>query len=138
MKITIKLSINAKKQKVWDYYTKPVHITKWNFANSNWHCPSAKNDMQIGGKYQARMEAKDKSFGFNFEAIYTKINQGNNFTYVMADQREVNVHFNQDPINSNLTNLIVEFDAEQQNSIEVQREGWQSILNNFKNYVENN
>ena len=72
-KLTVHATINANRKKVWDYYTKPEHITKWNFADPSWHCPSAENDMRIGGKYKARMEAKDGSFGFDFEAVYTKL-----------------------------------------------------------------
>jgi uncharacterized protein YndB with AHSA1/START domain len=92
-RITIRASVLAEKKKVWHYYTQPVHITKWNFADPSWHCPTAKNDMKVGGRYVARMEAKDGSFGFEFDAVYT---------------------------------------------IEMQRNGWQSILDNFKNYTENN
>jgi uncharacterized protein YndB with AHSA1/START domain len=72
-KLTVHATINANRKKVWDYYTNPQHITKWNFADPSWHCPSAENDMRIGGKYRARMEAKDGSFGFDLEAVYTKI-----------------------------------------------------------------
>jgi uncharacterized protein YndB with AHSA1/START domain len=75
-KIVINALISADKQKVWDYYTMPKHITQWNFADPSWHCPSASNDMKLGGRYVARMEAKDGSFGFDFEAIYTEINLG--------------------------------------------------------------
>jgi uncharacterized protein YndB with AHSA1/START domain len=75
-KIKVQATISADKQKVWDYYTKPEHITKWNFADASWHCPSASNDMKIGGRYIARMEAKDGSFGFDFDAIYLVINKG--------------------------------------------------------------
>jgi uncharacterized protein YndB with AHSA1/START domain len=83
-KITVNASIAATQQKVWDYYTLPEHITKWNFAHPSWHCPSASNDLKIGGLYHARMEAVDGSFGFDFDAIYTEINIGSNFTYGFA------------------------------------------------------
>jgi uncharacterized protein YndB with AHSA1/START domain len=72
-KIIINAFISADKKKVWDYYTKPEHITKWNFADPSWHCPTASNDLTVGGRYVARMEAKDGSFGFDFDAVYTAI-----------------------------------------------------------------
>ena len=134
-KITIYATISAGTLKVWDYYTQPEHITKWNFASPDWHCPSASNDMRIGGKYTARMEAKDGSFGFEFEATYSEITENQKFVYIMPDGREVSVSINED---NHLTNITVCFDAETENSVELQREGWQAILNNFKNYVENN
>ena len=134
-KITIHATISAGIQKVWNYYTQPEHITKWNFATPDWHCPSASNDMRIGGKYTARMEAKDGSFGFEFEATYSEITENQKFVYIMPDGREVSVSINED---NHLTNITVCFDAETENSVELQREGWQAILNNFKNYAENN
>lgn len=134
-KITIHATILAGRQKAWDYYTKPEHITKWNFASEDWECPSASNDMKIGGKYVARMEAKDKSFGFDFEAIYEEIEPGIKFVYVMTDGRKVSVQF----INhSDNTEVSVIFDAETENSLELQKNGWQAILNNYKKYTEHN
>lgn len=134
-KITIHATISAGIQKVWNYYTQPEHITKWNFASPDWHCPSASNDMRNGGKYTARMEAKDGSFGFEFEATYSEIRENQKFVYIMPDGREVSVSINED---NHLTNITVCFDAETENPVDLQREGWQAILNNFKNYVENN
>lgn len=134
-KITIQATVSANSKKVWDYYTLPEHITKWNFADPSWHCPSASNDMKVGGQYSARMEAKDGSFGFDFEAIYDEIKEGEKFSYTMPDGRQVNVIFN------NLgekTEVIVSFDAETENSIELQKNGWQAILDNFKKYTESN
>ncbi|HAJ98789.1 MAG TPA: activator of HSP90 ATPase [Bacteroidales bacterium] len=133
-RITIQTTVSAEKQKVWDYYTLPKHITQWNFADPSWHCPTASNDLKIGGKYAARMEAKDGSFGFDFEAVYIELNQGENFTYEFGG-RLATVEF----IESNgQTEVIVSFDPETENSIELQRNGWQAILDNFKNYTENN
>lgn len=133
MKITIQAAISADKKKVWDYYTDPEHIVNWNFASDDWHCPSAENDLRVGGKYKARMEAKDKSFGFTFEAVYNEIVEGEKISYTMEDGRDVTVSF------ENLagkTNVTVVFDAENENSEEMQKNGWQSILDNFKSYVE--
>jgi len=132
-KISVSATINADVKKVWDYYTKPEHITKWNYADPSWQCPSASNDMRVGGKYNARMEAKDGSFGFEFEATYNEIAEGKSFTYTMPDDRQVNVVFNED---GDKTNVNVTFDAENQNPVEMQKNGWQAILDNFKKYME--
>lgn len=134
-KITIAATVNADAKKVWNYYTQPEHITQWNFADPSWHCPSASNDMRPGGKYSARMEAIDGSFGFDFEAIYDEIIDGKSFTYTIPDGRQVSVTFNAD---GNKTAVTVTFDAENQNSPEMQKNGWQAILNNFKSYTEAN
>ena len=133
-KIRVKATINADRQKVWNYYTKPEHITKWNFADTSWHCPTAQNDMQIGGKYSARMESKDGSFGFDFVAIYTEIIIEQQFSYEFGG-RKATVMFN--TVN-NKTEIIIDFDAENENPIEMQKDGWQAILNNFKLYTETN
>lgn len=133
-KIKVSTIINADIKKVWNYYTLPEHITNWNFADPSWHCPWATNDMRIGGKYIARMEAKDGSFGFEFEAIYDEIKIGQSFTYTFAD-RTVKIELKDI---GNQTEIIVEFDPENENPIEMQRQGWQAILENFKNYTETN
>lgn len=133
-KIKVTTTINAGTKKVWDYYTDPKHIVNWNFADPSWHCPSATNDLNLGGTYKARMEAKDGSFGFDFEAIYTKISIGKSFSYEFGG-RIANVTIEKQETQ---TEIIVEFDPENENPIEMQRGGWQSILNNFKNYTENN
>ncbi len=133
-KIKIRTIVLADKQKVWNYYTQPVHITKWNFADASWHCPTATNDLHIGGKYVARMEAKDGSFGFNFEAVYTEIKEGENFTYEFGG-RYATVDFKE---MDGITEVSLVFDPETENSIELQRNGWQAILENFKKYTESN
>lgn len=133
--IKIQAVVSADVEKVWDYYTLPQHITKWNFASEDWQCPNASNDMQVGGKYIARMEAKDGSFGFDFEAVYNQIAVGEGFTYTMPDGREVNITFNN---TKGITEVSISFDPETENSIELQRQGWQAILNNFKKYTEAN
>lgn len=133
-KITVEALINADKNKVWDYYTKPEHIIKWNFADPSWHCPSATNDMKVGGIYNARMEAKDGSFGFDYVAVYTEVHKGESFVYAF-DGREASVVFKEQ---NGQTNVSVTFDPETQNSLERQQQDWQAILNNFKNYTETN
>ncbi|MCM4151021.1 activator of HSP90 ATPase [Arenibacter sp. N53] len=134
-KILVQATISAEKNKVWDYYTNPEHITKWNFAADDWQCPHASNEMHVGGKYSARMEAKDGSFGFDFEAIYDEVVPGEKFSYTMPDGRQVKVNFNKVGAK---TDVKVSFDAESENSIEMQKGGWQAILDNFKKYTESN
>jgi len=132
-KITIEATIAASPEKVWEYWTSPEHITQWNFAADDWCCPNAENDLTVGGKYKARMEAKDGSFGFDFEAIYDEIVDQKKIVYTIADGRKVSTIF--ESLN-NGTKITTTFEAEAENSIEMQRDGWQAILNNFKKYVE--
>jgi uncharacterized protein YndB with AHSA1/START domain len=132
--ITVETIVNAPISKTWKYYTEPEFITQWNFADPSWHCPSASNDMKIGGKYLARMEAKDGSFGFDFEAYYTEINEGKNFTYEFGG-RMCTVSFEE---LEDSTKVTVSFDPENENPIEMQQAGWQLILNNFKSFTELN
>lgn len=133
-KIEVSAKINAQVEKVWDCWTKPEHITKWNFADPSWHCPKAENDLKVGGKYLARMEAKDGSFGFDFEVIYDTITEYQEISYTMADGRKATTLF---AANETQTTVTTTFDAETENAVELQQNGWQAILNNFKNYVEN-
>ena len=134
-KITIQAVVAADRQKVWNCYTQPEHITKWNFATDTWHCPAASNDMRVGGKYLARMEAKDGSFAFDFEAVYNEIVDGEKFTYTMPDNREIQVSFEQ---TDDKTRVTVTFDPENENPVDLQRSGWHSILDNFRKYAEEN
>ena len=134
-KIIIQAIVSADIKKVWDYYTRPEHITKWNFASDDWQCPHASNDMRVGGKDLARMEAKDGSFGFDFEVVYDQIVVAERFSYTMPDGREVEVTFNDA---GGKTEVSVSFDAETENPVEMQRAGWLAILNNFKKYTERN
>ena len=132
--ILVTATIKANAKKVWDYYTNPEHIVKWNFAAPSWHCPKATNDMKVGGKYFARMEAKDGSFGFDFKAIYEEIKTGESFSYSFGD-RKATVEFKN---LENQTEITIVFDPENENPIEMQKGGWQAILNSFKNYTETN
>ncbi len=133
-KITVATTIHANTPKTWDYYTNPAHIVHWNFADPSWHCPQATNDMRVGGTYKARMEARDGSFGFDFEAVYSAITEGKEFTYVFGG-RTAHVRF--DAIGDQ-TQVTVSFDPETENPVEMQQAGWQAILNNFKQYTEAN
>lgn len=133
-KITIKANVNADADKAWQYYTQPEHITKWNFASDDWQCPWAENDIKPGGKYIARMEAKDGSIGFDFEAVYDEVNPGKSFAYTMPDGRRVDVSFT---ANNNSTDVTIVFDPENIHPVEFQQAGWQAILDNYKKYTEN-
>jgi uncharacterized protein YndB with AHSA1/START domain len=131
--IAIEAMINAPIEKVWDYFTKPEHITKWNNASDDWHTPRAANDLRAGGNFVFRMEAKDGSFGFDFGGIYDVVNANKYIEYTMGDGRKAQVIFT---ANGNTTQVDESFEAESTNSIELQKNGWQAILNNFKKYVE--
>ena len=132
-KITVQVTINADVKKTWDYYTNPKHIIKWNFADPSWHCPNAENDMRIGGTYKARMEAKDGSFGFDFWGIYNDIKPNEKVGISLGDDRKWDTYFS---VVDGGVKVIEEFEAENENPVEMQQEGWQMILNNFKKYVE--
>lgn len=134
-RITVSATINAPLEKVWERYTAPDHITKWNFASADWQCPWAKNDLKVGGKYAARMEAKDGSFGFEFEAIYDVVKVNEELSYTMPDGRKATNLFK---ANGAQTLVETTFDAESENSVEMQKGGWQAILDNFKKYAEAN
>ncbi len=132
-KITIQASVLADRKKAWVYYTEPAHITQWNFASEDWCCPKASNDLVAGGKFSWRMEAKDGSFGFDFEGVFTEIVPLEKLKYVFMDQREAEISFSDLP-EGTLVKIV--FDAENENSLELQQSGWQSILNNFKLHTE--
>ncbi|MFN3301186.1 MAG: SRPBCC domain-containing protein, partial [Sediminibacterium sp.] len=125
---------NANKQKVWDYYIKPEHIINWNFASDEWYCPRDSNDLKVGGRYFARMEAKDGSWGFDFDAVYREIQYGKYFIYEFGG-RFATMKFKE---TNEQTEVIVTFDPENEYPKEVQRQGWQATLENFKKYVEEN
>ena len=134
-KVTIEAMINSNTNKVWDYYTQPEHITKWNFASDDWQCPTATNDLRKGGKYFARMEAKDGSYGFDFGAIYDEVIDQKKITYTLGDGRQATTTFENLGDTTKVTKV---FDAEGTNPVGMQRQGWLAILNNFKKHVESN
>jgi uncharacterized protein YndB with AHSA1/START domain len=133
--ITIETTINAPADKVWELWNDKDHVVKWNAASPDWHTPKAENDLKEGGKFSYRMEAKDGSFGFDFWGIYDVIKPNERLEYTMGDERKVKINFLSE---GNNTRISQTFEAETQNSMEMQRFGWQAILNNFKNYTENN
>lgn len=134
-KVTIEANISADSKKVWEHWNLPQHITKWNFASDDWHCPRAENDLRVGGKIKSRMEAKDGSFGFDFKAIYDEVIDQKKISYTLTDGRRVWTSFEPQ---GNSTKVTTVFEAEDQNPIDMQKDGWQAILNNFKNYTESN
>lgn len=133
--ITIESTIKASAEKVWEFWTKPEHIKQWNNASDDWHTPYAENDLRPGGKFLSRMEAKDGSFGFEFSGIYDVVEENKYIEYTLGDGRKVKITFTG---NGNETKVVVVFEAENTNSAEMQKDGWQAILNNFKKYTEAN
>lgn len=131
--ITVTAAVNAPVDKVWDCFTLPEHITQWNFAIPEWHCPSATNDLRTGGRFSFRMEARDGSMGFDFSGVYTEVRTGQHIAYTMDDDRKATVDFTS---GSGGTAVTTRFEAESQNPIEMQQGGWQAILDNFKRYAE--
>ncbi|HLK27463.1 MAG TPA: SRPBCC family protein [Puia sp.] len=134
-KITVEAVVNAPVEKVWRYWTEPAHIIKWCNASDDWHAPRAENDVKAGGKFLTRMEAKDGSFGFDFGGVYDAVTKTEYIEYTMGDGRKVQIGFSSE---GNSTNVVETFEAENQNPVEMQKAGWQAILNNFKKYVEAN
>jgi uncharacterized protein YndB with AHSA1/START domain len=125
--------VKAPVEKVWKCWSSPEDITQWNSASPDWHTPFAENDLRPGGKFVSRMEAKDGSVGFDFGGVYEEVITNQRISYIIGDGRKVTVEFT--PL-ENETRVVESFEAEEVNSIELQRGGWQAILNNFKNYVE--
>ncbi len=134
-KVTVQTRVKAPVEKAWLYWTNPQHIKQWNFASDTWHCPAAENDLRENGKFSYRMEAKDAGTGFDFEGVYNKIDLHRHISYTIEDGRKVQVDFERDADGTAIREV---FDAESTHPIEMQKNGWQAILNNFKQYVENN
>lgn len=132
--ITVQCTINAPIEKVWGSWTSPQHITKWNNASDDWHTPYAENDLRVGGKFKYTMAARDGSMSFDFGGEYTLVRQNEAIEYILGDGRKVVVNFREVPEG---TQIIEKFDPETVNPEEMQQQGWQAILNNFKKYVEN-
>jgi|ERR1041385_2337905 uncharacterized protein YndB with AHSA1/START domain len=131
--ITVEAIVDAPVESVWKKWTTPEDITKWNFASDDWQSPRAENDLRTGGKFNFRMEAKDGSFGFDFGGVYDNVIPNQRIEYTIGDGRKVIVSFT--PLDGK-TKVEETFEAESQNSMEMQKAGWQAILNNFKKYAE--
>lgn len=135
-KLTVEAHIDAPVDEVWKSYNDPKLIVKWNSAGDGWGTVSAKNNLKVGGKFVYRMEPRDNpDLGFDFSGVYTKVKVNELMAYTMDDNRKAVVKFKKE---GDGTFVTIEFDAESENSEEVQKAGWQAILNSFKSYVENN
>lgn len=133
MKITVETVVAASLERAWEAWNTPADIVAWNFASDDWRCPSAHVDLRVGGAFGARMEAKDGSFGFDFGGTYTVVEPLRRLEYAMPDGRAVQVHFATDVEGIRVSES---FDAEDMNTAERQRAGWQAILENFRRHVE--
>lgn len=131
--INIETTVNAPVSKVWEIWNKPEHITQWATASEDWHTPTAQNDLRTGGTFLNRMEAKDGSFGFDFGGTYDEVRPNEYIEYTMGDGRNVKIDFAE---KNGQTHISQSFEAEETNPIEMQRGGWQAILDNFKKYTE--
>lgn len=135
MKITVETVVNADRERVWHAWNNPSDIEQWNAASDDWHTTRSSVDLREGGTFTSRMEAKDGSAGFDFEGTYTRIVPRERIEYRMSDGREVSVEFIDEDDGVRVRNT---FDAETENPPEMQRQGWQAILNSFGRYVEAN
>jgi uncharacterized protein YndB with AHSA1/START domain len=133
--ITIEATVNAPVEKVWEFWNKPEHIKQWAQASEDWHAPHAENDPRTGGKFSTTMAAKDGSFSFEFGGTYTNVIDNSLMEYTLGDERKVKVVFTSE---GDSTHIVETFDPENMNPIEMQRDGWQAILNSFKKYAETN
>ena len=132
--ITVTTVVGGNLEKVWQCWTEPTHIMVWNHASDDWECPRAKNNLTDGGTFSATMAAKDGSVSFDFAGTYTKIIPFQKIVYVLADNRKIIVTF--EVVSETETRVTEEFDPETENTPERQQEGWQAILNNFKQHIE--
>lgn len=133
MKISIETTVNAPLNTVWQAWVSPEAITQWNFANEDWTCPKAEVDLKQGGRFSSRMEAKDGLMGFDFSGEFTAIETNQEIEYALEDGRKVNIRFTETDRGIKVEES---FDAEDESSAGQQKQGWQAILNNFKQYVE--
>ena len=132
--VTIQTEINKPINQVWDFFNNPKHIANWNFAHESWECPSASNDLKVGGQLKSRMQAKDGSFGFDLVGIYDEVRENELIKYHFEDGRNIEVIF--EKLSDDKTKVTENFDPENQNPEEFQKDGWQAILDNFKKYAE--
>lgn len=131
--VTVKTTIEAPVEKVWEFWTEPEHIKKWKHASDDWHTTFALNELRPGGIFASRMEAKDRSMGFDFSGTYDEVKVHELISYTTGDGRKVKVTFHDQ---GNETEVIETFAHETENPIEFQQQGWQAILDNFKSYTE--
>lgn len=132
MRIIVETVVKAPIEVVWDAYTNPKEIVHWNFASDDWCCPSSTVDLRVGGQFSSRMEAKDGSMGFDFAGTYIKVEPNQLLEYQFGD-RVAEISFNSEESG---VRVVVSFDPETENPVEMQQMGWQAILNNFARHVE--
>ena len=132
-RITVSALVNKPVADVWNTWTDPKHITQWCAASDDWHCPKATNDLKTGGKFSSTMAARDGSFSFDFEGVYDDVQPHQRIAYTMADGRTCEILFTAE---NGGTRVVEAFDAETQNPVEMQRTGWQALLDRFKAYAE--
>ncbi|MBU1093162.1 MAG: SRPBCC domain-containing protein [Firmicutes bacterium] len=132
-KFTISANVNKDIESCFQMYHAPAHIKNWNFASDDWECPKASSEFKVSGRFNYYMQAKDQSVGFDFTGTFDIIETPTMISYHLDDNREVEIHFKEQGKQTYITVLI---DAEKENSVALQKRGWQSILNNYKKYVE--
>lgn len=130
--ISIETFVTASPVKAWEAYTSPSAIMRWNHASPDWHCPSATVDLRVGGKHVARMAARDGSVEFDFEGTYEEVDAPHVITLRLDDGRKSRTTFVGE---SDGTRVTTTFDPEATNPVEMQRAGWQAILDNYAAYV---
>jgi uncharacterized protein YndB with AHSA1/START domain len=133
MQITVKTTVNASLEKAWDCFTYPSHVTEWNFASPDWCCPKAENDLRAGGRFCYTMAAKDGSFSFDFCGKHEQIETHKSIATILEDGRSMKVEFKSEGEKTEVTET---FEAETENPVEMQRAGWQAILDNYKLHTE--
>jgi uncharacterized protein YndB with AHSA1/START domain len=131
--IHTEVTVHVPVEQAWKFWTQPEHIIKWNFASKDWHCPKAKNDLQNGGTFNYRMESRDKTMGFDFYGTYDDVVLHEKIDYTLGDDRKVQIRFVAD---GPVTHVLQDFEAETQNPTEMQKFGWQAIMDNYKEYAE--
>lgn len=131
--ITVETRVRAPMDTVWRCWTEPEHIVQWAFASDDWEAPAAENDVRVGGRFKTVMAAKDKSASFDFTGVYTDVQEHAVIAYEMDDGRKVHITFESTPEG---VHIVETFDPEQTNPEDMQRAGWQAILNTFAAYVE--
>ena len=132
-RITVSALVNIPVSGVWTIWTDPAHIMRWNAASDDWHCPRAANDLRTGGRFSSTMAARDGSFSFDFEGVYDDVQEHRRIAYTMSDGRTCDVRFAEEEGGTRITET---FDAETMNSADMQRAGWQAILDRFRAYAE--
>lgn len=131
--ITVETTVKAPIANIWSFWTEPKHITQWYFASEDWHAPYAENDLHVKGKFKTKMAAKDGSAGFDFTGVYSRIEKHKAIEYTIPDGRKVKISFSD---LGNQTKVVESFDPENENAYDLQKGGWQAILDNFRKYAE--